>query len=81
MQRSEREKSMGALALIQGRMWCPECMGGWGMLVMLIFWILILILLALIVWFFYRILTGGRPRGGKGPGNGPPDKPPPAEGG
>jgi|GEM_PF-6189254 len=30
------------------------------MFVMAIFWVLIIILLAFIVWFFYRILAGGR---------------------
>lgn len=66
------------LALIQRNFWCPWCTGGWGMVVMLIFWALILILLALIVWFFYRILTGGRPRNGgrRGPGVGPGAGPP-----
>jgi uncharacterized membrane protein len=69
---------MGVLASIQGTFWCPECTGGWGMLVMLIFWILILILIALIVWIFYRILSGGGrprrgPRGGPGTGGGPGD--------
>lgn len=51
---------------------------------MVIFWALVLILLALAGWFFYRILTGGsrqrhRPRGtggsasdgGMGPDGGP----------
>src|SRR5690625_4200181 len=38
----------------------PICTGGWGMFVMAIFWVLIIILLAFIVWFFYRILAGGR---------------------
>lgn len=73
---------MGMLALFQRHFWCPECSGGWGMVVMLIFWILILILLALIVWFFYRIFTGGRPRDGerRGPGPGPGGSPPPPGG-
>jgi hypothetical protein len=65
---------MGLLALIQSRIWCIECGGGLGKVVMLIFWLLILILLAFLAWFFYRILKSpGRPRGGPGVGTeGPP---------
>jgi uncharacterized protein HemY len=51
---------MALLSLLQGfpeRIWCIECRG-WGMVVMLIFWILILILIAYLVWLFFRILGG-----------------------
>lgn len=48
------------LAILQGnpqKIWCIECRG-WGMAVMLIFWALVLILIAYLVWFFFRILGG-----------------------
>lgn len=70
---------MALLAILQGfpqKLWCIECRG-WGMVVMLIFWALILILITYLVWFFFRILGGhgtrrwpwGRRR--PGPGNEP----------
>lgn len=69
---------MGVLALTQNRIWCLECGGGLGKVVMLIFWLLILFLLAYLAWFFFRILrSGGGPRdnSGRGRGAGPPSGP------
>lgn len=67
---------MGSLALLQVRIWCPGCPRGWGMIVSVIFWALVIVLLALVVWFFYRILTGGeRQRRGPHVGGGPGESP------
>lgn len=46
------------------------------MIVSVIFWALVIVLLALVVWFFYRILTGGeRQRRGPHVGGGPGESP------
>lgn len=61
------------LAAIQGRWWCPMCgpwgAGGWGMMIfMSLFWLLVI---ALVAWLVYRLAAGGRggpgarPRGGE----------------
>jgi putative membrane protein len=49
---------MAALVLLQAHGWYP--MGGWGwgmMIISLIFWIIIL---AIVAWLFYRLFSGAR---------------------
>lgn len=52
---------MATLALLQGRGWCPMCGWGWGMMILIIiFWIIVL---ALLVWLIYRLFGGIRGAG------------------
>jgi len=65
---------MHAIAMIQGRWWCPMCgsMGSWGWSMMLL-WV---VLLAAIVVVAFRLFQGAARRG---PYEGPPPASPNAE--